>query len=272
MRVGDLDIRPVLDGVARMRPTEAYRMGGVEPEGRGGDDADWAPHRSFLDDEGMLEIALGGFLVRQGDRVVLVDTGIGDLKAGALSGGQLLDGLLALGVKPEDVTDVVLTHLHFDHVGWTTRHGEIVFPRATYRCDRRDWDHFVGPDPGATKKLTPLTGRLETWDTNGPLLPGIDVLAAPGHTPGSTIVVISSGTDRAMLLGDVVHCPIELVDDEWAGLGDVDPALARRTRVALARELEGTGVPVAAAHFPGMEFGRLLPGRGQRRWVMAAAS
>ena len=269
MRVGDLEIQPVLDGVARIAPTEAYRMGGVEPAGRGGDESDWAPHRSLLTDDGMLEIALGGFLVRTGDRLVLVDTGIGELEAGPLAGGRLLDGLAALGVKPDDVTDVVLTHLHFDHVGWTTRHGQIVFPGATYRCDQRDWDHFVGPDPGATKKLTPLAGRLETWDSNGPLLPGVDVLAAPGHTPGSTIVVISSGTERAILLGDVVHCPVELIDDEWAGMGDVDPALAQRTRIALARELEGTDTPVAAAHFPGMQFGRLVRGQGQRRWVLS---
>ena len=250
-----------------MPPTAAYRLGG-EPDGRGGEDTDWAPHQSFLGTDGLLEMAMGGFLVREGDRVVLVDTGIGDLTAGPFSGGRLLVELAALGVKPEDVTDVVLTHLHFDHVGWTTHHGEIVFPRATYRCDQRDWDHFVGPDPGATKKLSPLAGQLETWDANGALFPGIDVLSAPGHTPGSTIVVLSSGTERAMLLGDVVHCPIELVDDEWAGMADVDPALAKATRVALARELEGADVPVAGAHFPGMEFGRLLRGEGQRRWVL----
>ena len=68
-----------------------------------------------------------------------------------------------------------------------------------------------------------------------------------------------------MLLGDVVHCPVELLDDEWAGMSDVDPELALRTRVALARELEGTDVPVAAAHFPGLQFGRLLLGEGKRQ-------
>ncbi len=71
-----------------------------------------------------------------------------------------------------------------------------------------------------------------------------------------------------MLLGDVVHCPVELVDEEWDGMSDVDPALAKRTRNALARELEGTDTPVAAAHFPGLQFGRLLTGEGQRHWVV----
>jgi glyoxylase-like metal-dependent hydrolase (beta-lactamase superfamily II) len=266
MRIGDLEIQPVLDGIARMPPTDLYRLGG-EVFGRGGDAGDWAPHRSLLADDGMLELALGGFLVRTGDRVVLVDTGVGEVQSGPLRGGRFLDTLAAAGVMPADVTDVVLTHLHFDHVGWTTRHGEIVFPRATYRCDQRDWQHFVGPDPRATKKLSPLADRLECWDTSGRLMEGIDTLAAPGHTPGSTIIVLSSGTARAMLLGDVVHCPVELVDDEWSGMGDVDPALAKRTRVALARELEGSDIPVAAAHFADLQFGRLLPASGQRQWV-----
>jgi glyoxylase-like metal-dependent hydrolase (beta-lactamase superfamily II) len=267
MQVGDLDVQPVLDGVARMPPSEAYRTGDTS-SGRGLEDADWEPHQSFLADDGMLELALGGFLVRAGERTVLVDTGLGDLERGAFAGGRLLDELAGLGVAPPDVTDVVLTHLHFDHVGWTTHHGDVVFANATYRCDRRDWEHFVGPDPGATRKLSPLVDRLETWDGSGSLLPGIDTLAAPGHTPGSTIVVLSSGTDRALLLGDVVHCPIELVDDEWAGMGDVDPELARRTRMALAREIEGTDVPVAGAHFVGMQFGRLLAAQGRRWWVV----
>jgi glyoxylase-like metal-dependent hydrolase (beta-lactamase superfamily II) len=258
VRVGDLEVLPVLDGVARIPPTAAY-AGTTEEQ--------WAPHRGLLGEDGMLELALGGFLVRtpQG-RVVLVDTGVGEGVRG-FPGGRLLGSLAAYGVEPGDVTDVVFTHLHFDHVGFATRHGEVVFEHATYRCDARDWRHFVGPDPGATRKLRPIESRLETFDRDGPVLAGLDVLAAPGHTPGSTVVVLSSGTSRALLLGDVVHCPVELVEEEWEGIGDVDPDLARRTREALARELEGTDVPLAAAHFPGMAFGRLLPGKGRRRFV-----
>jgi glyoxylase-like metal-dependent hydrolase (beta-lactamase superfamily II) len=275
MRVGEIDIIPVIDGVGHMNPTEAYANtlfpagGGTSPasEGRGTSIDDWAPHRGLLDEDGMLTLALGGFLVRTGDRLALVDAGIGPIDIGIMSGGALLTELAALGVAPGDITDVVLTHLHFDHVGWTTRKGEVVFENATYRCDRRDWEHFVGPDPGATRKLLPLESRLETWDGSGTLLPGIDTMAAPGHTPGSTILVVSSGTERALLLGDAVHCPVELLDDEWAGMADVDPELALRTRVALARELEGSDVPVAASHFPGMQFGRLLAASGRRSWV-----
>lgn len=261
MRVGAIDIVPVLDGLARMAPTAAYT---------GTTDADWAPHRALLGDDGILELSLGGFLVRSADRMVLVDTGVGPIVSGPFSGGALLRSLAAHQVRPEDVTDVVFTHLHFDHVGWATQQGQVVFPNATYRCAASDWEYFVvSPNGGAARKLSPVAQRLQPWDgAGGGIVPGLDARVAPGHTPGSTIVVISSGAERALLLGDVVHCPVELLDDEWDGLADVDPALARQTRNALARELEGQDVPVAAAHFPGMRFGRLLRSEGRRRWVV----
>ncbi len=263
MQIGDLRIEPVFDGIMKAKPSKFA----------GTTDAMWAQHRRFLDPDGLVELALGGFLVRApGDKVVLVDTGIGPgsgTSAGgnAYWGGDLLKNLQAKGVRPEDVTDVVFTHLHFDHVGWASREGSKVFPNATYRCDERDWEHFL-ENERVHGILEPCIDRLQTWDGSGPLLSGVDTMAAPGHTPGSTIVVLSSGTKRALLLGDVVHCPVELLDDEWSGLGDVDPELAKRTRNALAREIEGKDVPVAAAHFPGLVFGRLLAAEGKRNWVV----
>ena len=70
-----------------------------------------------------------------------------------------------------------------------------------------------------------------------------------------------------MLLGDVVHCPAELLSDDWEMIGDVDKQLAQRTREALARELEGSDIPAAATHFPGLKFGRLLTAEGRRQWT-----
>ena len=267
MQIGDLTVSSVLDGVARMPPSRAYKD--MAPER-------WTPvHQQFLDADGLVEMAIGGFLVRGGgDRVVLIDAGVGQHGTGLFAGGELLANLAACGVRPEEVTDVVFTHLHLDHVGWSSwggeRAGEVVFKNATYRCDERDWAHFMGdtPDARVGPVVSPIADRLETWSGSGPLLPGIDTMTAPGHTPGSTILVLSSGTARGLLLGDVVHCPVELIDEEWDGLADVDPELAKRTRNALAREIEGTNLPVAAAHFPGMRFGRLLNGNGQRSWVV----
>lgn len=260
MDIGDLRIDPVVDGAGRFQPTRSFV---------GTTDEQWAAHRDLLDADGLLGFTMGGFLVRGGGRTVLVDAGYGTGTFLGIDCGAMLDSLSALGVAPDDVTDVVFTHLHIDHVGWASTDARPTFANATYRCSSTDWRHFVVEQPGAEKdRLQPAADRFELWDADGTILPGLDALAAPGHTPGSTVVVVSSGNARAMLLGDVVHCPVQLVDDEWAGLSDVDPDLARRTRTALARELEGTDTPVAAAHFPGLSFGRLIRAEGRRRWVV----
>lgn len=260
MHLGAIQIDPVIDGSGRFEPTKSFR---------GTTDNQWAPHRDLLDEDGKLGFAMGGFLLRHGERVVLVDLGLGPREFLGIRGGAFLTELAALGVAPAEVTDVVFTHLHADHIGWATTEGTAVFPAATYRCATADWRHFAVDHPGEELDLLrPIETRMESWDGDGTLLPGLDTLAAPGHTPGSTVIVVSSGDQRALLLGDVVHCPIELVDDEWDSLFDVDPDMARRTRVALNREIEETNVPVAAAHFPGLQFGRLLPADGRRRWVV----
>lgn len=264
MLVGDIRIDPVLDGSATFSARDML----VRP---GADRDPWDLHRKLLDTNGHITLPLGGFLIRTAARVIQVDAGIGPIQREALQGGALLDNLETFGIRPEDVTDVVLTHLHFDHVGWTAVGGRVVFPRATYRCHEADWEHFVsGPHPesGSVRKLSAITDQLELFVDGQTLAPGVDTRLAPGHTPGSTIVVISSGGERAMLLGDVVHCTFELTEDDWEAVFDVDPDLAARTREALARELESGDVPVAAAHFPGIQFGRLLPAAGRRRWVV----
>ena len=275
--IGDFEVVPIFDGYSREDPTHFYTLHEGAPPRRGQRREDWDGYLEFLDADGFLEHGLGGFLVRTGDHVVLIDTGVGPEQIGpygpygrVIKGGELPARLSAAGVRPEDVTDVVLTHLHPDHYGWATHDGANLFPRATFRCHALDWGHFV-VEPGDrlsgwSGQLVSLADRLVCWDRDGPLLPGIDVRHAPGHTPGSTVLVLSSGQARGVLLGDVVHCPVELVDAEWASLGDVDQVLAQRTREALAQEFEGSGVPMAGPHFPGMRFGRLMTGTGRRYW------
>jgi glyoxylase-like metal-dependent hydrolase (beta-lactamase superfamily II) len=279
MTVGELVVVPVFDGVSAEDPTEFYLLAHSDLTQKGFRSEDWAPYSDLLSPAGLLDHAYGGYVVRTGDHLVLIDAGVGPGQIGpfgpsnrVIRGGALIDSLAGLGIDPAEVTDVVLTHLHPDHFGWAVEDEGKLFPNATFRCHALDWDHFVvAPGPalsGFSATLPVLAGRLETWDSDGPILPGIDARLAPGHTPGSTILVLSSGTSRALLLGDVVHCPFELLDDEWASLGDFDPALARRTKVALARELEDSQVPAAGGHFPGLRFGRLLEGQGRRQWVV----
>jgi glyoxylase-like metal-dependent hydrolase (beta-lactamase superfamily II) len=265
IQVGAITMTPVIDAVVPRVPTEAYDATSA---------TDWGRHPELLDADGFLRLTLGGYVVRTADRVVLVDAGIGPEERPVpgrgitMPGGKLLEHLLASGTRPEEVTDVVFTHLHLDHVGWGAVDGAITFPNAIYRCHQADWDHFAkGGSLSAPEKLATMAPAVECWSSDETLAPGVDVVHAPGHTPGSSIVVVSDGAERAVLLGDVVHCPAELVDEEWQTIADVDPELARRTATRLARELEGQDVTVGAAHFPELRFGRLLVAEGQRRWV-----
>lgn len=269
MQIGNITVDGVSDGSLAGPPTLLFNK----------TDEDWRQHARFLDENGMLTIEMGGFLVRSGERLALVDTGIGP-HADPLRTGSFMRSMAALHVEPSDITDVVLTHLHFDHLGWSSDGEHRLFANATYRCHAADWEFFMGSSPfddslgisfmggrPASVLLPPVAERLETWDSDTMIMPGLDVRSAPGHTPGSTVIVLSSGSARAMLLGDVVHCPAELLSDDWEAIFDVDKELARRSREALARELEGTDIRAAGAHFPGLQFGRLLAGVGQRRWV-----
>jgi glyoxylase-like metal-dependent hydrolase (beta-lactamase superfamily II) len=252
--VGDIRVDALYDGVARVSASVLYPNASRDTLAR-----------AFPD--GAVEFYLGGFLVRTPQRTVIVDTGAGPITRDLFSGGAFLDSLAAFDVGPEDVDEVVLTHLHWDHVGWTAQKGAIVFPNAAYRCHQADWDHFIC-DEGAARKLNAFRDRLEPWKDDGPLMPGIDTMHAPGHTPGSTVLVLSSGAERALILGDAAHCPLELEETTLDGFGDVDVELAKRTREAIARELETDGVMAAGSHFPGLRFGRLLAAEGVRRWVV----
>ena len=271
MQVGDLTIEGVSDGSLQAPPTLTFNK----------TDQDWLQHSQFLDGDGMLPIEMGGFLVRSQDRLALVDTGIGP-NSDPVRTGRFMQNLTERGVHPSEITDVVLTHLHFDHLGWATDGERRLFSNATYRCHEADWEFFMGATPfddslavslmggrASAELLPPIADRLETWSGDGTILPGLDVRGAPGHTPGSTVVVISSGTERAMLLGDVVHCPAELLSDDWEMIGDVDKQLAQRSREVLARELEGSDIPASATHFPGLRFGRLLAAEGSRQWAFS---
>ena len=259
MRVGDLEVLPVSDGIGKL-PKRYFP------------NAEWTEaHDPLFHEDGTMHLPIGCFVVRTGDTTVLVDAGIGPLDLGWLVGGELPSALASAGVRPEDIDIVVCTHLHLDHAGWLVDGGTPFFPNATIRFGSGDWQRWVLEAPEDDRIRNAMLfldeqGRLDAIESDGETIaPGITARAAPGHTLGQHILVLSSGEERAMLLGDAVTCPIQLTEDDWYGISDMDPALANRTRHALWDELEGTDTQFTAAHFPGLQFGRLLRGNG-RRW------
>jgi glyoxylase-like metal-dependent hydrolase (beta-lactamase superfamily II) len=167
------------------------------------------------------------------------------------------------------VTDVLLTHLHRDHVGWAASGGAAVFPRARLVCGAADCAYFVEQrhDPSVVERLGPCTDRLEAFE-DGTGLPGIATTQAPGHTPGSTVITVSDGETRLVLLGDVAHFPVQLLETSWTAPWDVDPELARRTRESLVHvAADDLSMWLVGAHFPGLRPGRLRDDDGSGlRW------
>ncbi len=273
--IGSVQVTPLYDGTLVTPPELIYSLASnhypVVPGSRGLEPDHWSEHDDALA-EGHLELTFGGFLVEPGDgRVVLVDTGQGptdwapEPEIAPQTYGRLLDSLRAVGREPEDVTDVVITHLHSDHVGWAATDGRPTFANATYRCHADDLRTFVPSNEIATRALTPVLDRLVVWSGAETIGGPIAVRPAPGHTPGTTIVTIESDGGQFWLLGDVYHSVPELVDAiRWCGMADGDAMGALRTRLEVADRLEHGEIPFAAAHFPGMPAQRLVRDNGRR--------
>jgi glyoxylase-like metal-dependent hydrolase (beta-lactamase superfamily II) len=103
------------------------------------------------------------------------------------------------------------------------------------------------------------------------LAPGVQIMQMPGHTPGHQSVVVSSGTERAMILGDTIHCSAQIEEPDMTFMFDVDPARARQWRDEILSQLENTPTTVCACHFSGSAFGRVVTGQGRRYWSALAA-
>lgn len=258
MIVGDIEVVPLSDGWFHM-PKEFFPG------------ADWSGHEDLFDHDGKLDLPIGCFLIRTGDTTVLVDAGVGPARRATLTGGQLPAALAAHGVRPEDLDVVVCTHLHLDHAGWLVQDGAPFFPNATIRFGAGDWARWVdgareGDHVRESMLLLDQQQRLEPIDGDGvSVAPGITTRAAPGHTMGHQVLVVASGDERALLLGDSITCPLQLQHEDWGAASDMDPALARRTRELLWTELEAGDTVGVGAHFPELQHGRVLAGQG-RRW------
>jgi glyoxylase-like metal-dependent hydrolase (beta-lactamase superfamily II) len=214
--------------------------------------------RSF--ERNPVETSINAFLVDTGSSLILVGTGAGAL-FGAF-GGRLLGSLAAVGYRAEDITDILITHIHTDHSGGLTSAGRVVFPTATVHAGAPDARFFLdGGDPGgrpeahhhqealATVEPYRRAGRLALFNGAAKLLPGVTALPAPGHTPGHSIFRIESDGESLEFWGDLVHVgAVQLPRPEITISFDVDQRAAREQRLSQFARAARSGQLVAAAH------------------------
>ena len=268
VRLGDVDVTALRDVLTDAPGTLAEWFPGVPEEA-------WPRVRDRYPDT----ISEGGgwkyfvhcYLVRLGDRTVLVDTGIGPAGTSISEwlhppGGALLRELAALGASPESIEVVAITHMHVDHVGGNATEDGPAFPNATYLVQEADWIAYrEEEDPEGRASRDRLVrslrdqGVLELVDGERELAAGVRLVPTPGHTPGSQSVMIERGRRRLLLAGDVANHPVQVEEPEWHSLGDADPAMAAKTRVRWFARAEREGIILATAHFP-HPFGRITGG------------
>jgi glyoxylase-like metal-dependent hydrolase (beta-lactamase superfamily II) len=277
-------------------PLESVQIGDVRltwlPDGVGlfkasafipATDEQWQRHPDAIDAEGMLVTSLGGMLVQTPNDTILVDVGMGDhrleIPIGRAEGGRFLESLAQAGVSPEQVDAVVYTHLHADHVGWSSVAGDdgyrLRFPRARYVMHRDEWKFWEGKDDHtgmpAESLEAPLRDAVTLLAGDQEIVPGLNLVHTPGHTPGHSSVVVSSGDERVYILGDVLHSPAQ-VSEAWVCFADTDADVSRATREAVLRELQRPGTITAGTHFPNSIFGRVVTVERRPHWVMGSGA
>lgn len=256
LKVGDIDVLVISDGVLPLTTATIAT------------NADSADVTVWLDDVGQplesFHWPLNVIVVRSGGRTVLIDGGIGDEFPDFPRTGHLAQRLAAAGVDLASVTDVVLTHLHIDHVGGFLSEGlgGQLRPGVPFHLAAAEVEFWASPDfsrnkfpqgfpealsSAATRFLDKYRRQLQTFETEYEVAPGVVVSRVGGHTPGHCVVRLASGGDRLTFLGDSVF-QNHFAHPEWHNGFDHDPEESVRVRVRLLQELAATREPVVAAH------------------------
>jgi glyoxylase-like metal-dependent hydrolase (beta-lactamase superfamily II) len=232
----------------------------------------WARHTNQTHD-GRWVCSIGGFLIESGDQKVLVDLGLGDVELeipdfASGRSGELINSLARAGGQPGDVDTVVYTHLHADHTGWTTTGDQLTFANARHLAGPGEVAYWQENEDGpfSPAALLAFFSHFEEAMDGETVAPGVQVMHTPGHTPGHQIVVVSSGTERAMILGDTVHCSAQVPEEDMTFMFDIDPVRAREWREQILGDAADTATMIGASHLSGSAFGRVVTGEGKRYW------
>ncbi|HET7795140.1 MAG TPA: MBL fold metallo-hydrolase [Rhizobacter sp.] len=262
MMLGDLEVTALLDGIIDLKPGELLtNVNKTEVSG--------LLRRNFLGEA--VPTSVNAYLINTGSKLVLVDAGAAALFGPGLD--QLHTNLKAAGYQPEQVDAVVITHMHGDHIGGLIQDGKIAFPNATVYAGKQDADFWLSAAnmekapqemkmffQGAQISLNPYVtaGKFKGLEGNSEIVPGVNAIAAHGHTPGHTIYAVESKGQKLVLWGDLMH--VAAVQFPKPGVTikfDSDSKAASVERAKAFADAAKGRYWVASAHLPFPGLGHL---------------
>lgn len=209
-------------------------------------------------------------VLRLGDRVVVFDAGSGS--SFMPTAGELPDNLDAIGISTDEVTDVIFTHAHPDHIwGVLDDFDDLVFPEATYRIGQAEYDYWSDPETvnsigearasfavGAQRRLEAIEPQMEFIKPGDEVLPGVQAIATFGHTPGHMSFEVRSGTNALLIGGDAItNHHVAFARPEWQSGSDQDAERGVETRVRLLDQLASDDIMLLGFHLPNGGLGRV---------------
>jgi glyoxylase-like metal-dependent hydrolase (beta-lactamase superfamily II) len=276
VQIGDIEVLVISDGVLPL-PTKMLGHN-ADPAAR----AAWM-HNMFLPPDAF-DWALNAVVVRSGDRTILVDAGLGaDPDLHLPRAGQLIHRLEAAGIDLASVTDVVLTHMHMDHIGGLLVDGvkDRLRPDLQIHVAAAEVKFWEAPDftytdmpqgfpdalRAAAKQFAKMYhNNLRQFADEHEIAPGVVVRRTGGHTPGHSVVRVTSGSDALTFAGDAVFT-VGFDQPDWHNGFEHDPEEAARVRVRLLQDLAKTGEMLVATHLPFPSVGRVAVDGDAFRWV-----
>jgi len=254
-KVGDIEVTAVNDGSAP-RPLEGFirnaELSAVQQAARD----------AFLP-QNTIQNSFTALVLNNGGRLTLIDTGNGD--SGAPTTGRWMENFRAAGFDPSQVNTIVISHFHGDHInGMRRKDGTAVFPNAEVLVPAIEWafwmddarmnqapENMRGGFLGARRVFSPIAKDVKQYEMDKEIVPGLTSVAAPGHTPGHTAYMLSSGSGKLLILSDTANHPALFVrNPDWSAVFDMDADVARATRRKMLDLAASERAQVAFYHAP----------------------
>jgi glyoxylase-like metal-dependent hydrolase (beta-lactamase superfamily II) len=240
---------------------------------------------SFLSEFGLptetVSLHIQVTFIEIGDHKILLDTGMGDVTfpGNGADNGRLLASLAAIGVAADDITTVILSHGHPDHIGSCSSNGAPLFKNADYYLPPNElefWTQKPGDEENfmnfmlavGNAQLAPVQSMIKPYSAGVEIVPGITAMAAPGHTLGHHAFLIGDGDNKLLHLMDAaVHYLVGPEEPDWALAVEMDQTAAADTRRKLFKQAADDNLLVAGYHFPFPGIGKIAPQNNAWRYV-----